>query len=263
MSNFDWTMQEVWNASMETPREREDKERTHLWASELLKPAADIWHIFKRTEPTNPPNGRSILKFKTGDMFEWWMGLVLRHAGILQRSQEYIKFQVESGLLEVSGRADFIAGGKPNLEKAKKFAETVDMPMFMVDVVENLVAMLTEKYPDGLGEKPIELKSCSSFLMNRLEAEGAQPLQAHKLQLMHYIMGGGHYEGLLTYVCRDDLRMKEFTIYNTPENRQEYIDAVRAQTAATNSIECPDKEPLLIFELGKCTINYGVAYSRS
>lgn len=260
MNKLDWTMQEIWNTSMSLPKERPESDRVHLWASELEKAPVDMWLRFKNTPVTNPPNGRSNMKFKTGDLFEWWMGLVLRHSGILQSSQEYMKFCVEEGLLEVSGKADFIAGGKPNLDSALEFAKLIDMPVFMVEVIEHLVKTLTEKYPDGLGTKPIEIKSCSSFVMNKLEQEGAKPLSGHKLQLSHYIIGGNHPQGLLTYVCRDDLRMKEFDVFNNEETRKQYRDAVKKQTDAVRAEVMPEKEKLITFE-DKFNINYNVAYS--
>lgn len=260
MNKLDWTMNEVWNTSMSLPKDREESVRTHLWASELEKPPVDLWLRFRNTPTTNPPNGRSIMKFKTGELFEWWMGLVLRHSGILQSSQEYCKFRLKDDLLEVSGKSDFIAGGKPNLDSALEFAKLIDMPVFMVEVIEHLVKTLTEKYPDGLGVKPIEIKSVSSFVMNKLEKEGAKPLSGHKLQLSHYIIGGNHPQGLLTYVCRDDLRMKEFDVFNNEETRNEYEAAVKRQTDAVRAETQPEKEKLITFE-DKFNINYGVAYS--
>jgi len=111
MQNTNWSFTQVWNKAIELPQDRELVKRDYLWASELGKPLADVWLKMNAEPETNPPNARSLRKFEAGNLWEWVVKIILIRAGILHSSQERVESNYE-GLLRVSGKIDFIAGGR-------------------------------------------------------------------------------------------------------------------------------------------------------
>ena len=115
---MEWSFYNIWNASLEEGRPaRILKPREKIWASELGGSMIDRYLKMTGIQPSNPPNPRSLRKFEAGNIWEAIVGYVLRRAGILQSKQDWIQYQYE-GLLPVSGKLDYIGGGKPDYDKA-------------------------------------------------------------------------------------------------------------------------------------------------
>jgi hypothetical protein len=116
------TFTQIWNNALEEESPRRYEARDYLWASDLGKSNVDIYLSMKGEEPSNLANARLKRKFEAGNMWEWILGLVMRRAGLMTTSQGHTEHQYD-GLLKVTGRYDFIGGGKAELEKGLKEIE--------------------------------------------------------------------------------------------------------------------------------------------
>jgi hypothetical protein len=256
-----WTFGSVWNKSLEEREERPVRPRDHLWASELGKSPVDIFLKLKGEPLTNPPNARSMRKFEAGNIWEWIVGMVLTRAGILLQAQEWVSYQYP-GLLEVTGKADFIAGGTPDFDKAKREIDSIGLPDVFKRAFKNIVAHLESNYPNGLHTKVLEVKSLSAFMYDGLERTG-KASKIHRLQTYHYLKSKGIERGDVVYVCRDDCRMMEIPVYLNSEVEQEYKDEIATISHYVKMDQMPKLERPIVFDkdLKKFAKNFNVAYS--
>ena len=258
----EWSMFQIWNKAIEQPQERELVKRDYLWASELGKPLADVWLKMNAEPETNPPNARSLRKFEAGNLTEWIIKIILIRAGILQSTQERVESNYE-GLLRVSGKIDFIAGGKVDVEGAVEMLKVLELPEKTENASKQILEYLVATFPDGLDKKVIELKSISSHMMNALEIT-KRPLAIHRLQAYHYTKHPDIERADIMYLCRDDLRMIEFPVYaDTPAIEDEYRGYIEQATKAYQSSERPEVAPALIFDedMGKFSVNRPLGWS--
>jgi hypothetical protein len=224
-----WKMGDAWNLALVSKAERPMKERDRVWASELGKANIEIFLKMRGVEPTNPPNARSKRKFEAGNMFEWVVGLVLKRAGILKENQKWVGYNYP-GLVQVTGKIDYIAGGIPDYEHYKEHLAALELPEFFMAASQAIVENFAEKYPEGLADLFLEIKSCSSFMMDAMERTG-NASKNHRLQLFHYLKAENFPRGNVVYICRDDLRMLEIPVENNAETEKEYRKAVEEISA--------------------------------
>lgn len=220
----EWKMSGVWNAALESKPERESQARDRIWASELGKPNIEIFLKMRGVMPSNPPNARSKRKFEAGNIFEWIIGIVLKRAGILKENQKRVAFQYP-GLVAVSGKIDFLAGGIPDYDHYKEQLEALELPEFFMRASGAIIKHFADNYPEGLGDLYLEIKSCSSFMMDAMERTG-NASRNHRLQLFHYLKSENYPRGMVVYICRDDLRMFEVVVKNPSEVEEEYHKAI-------------------------------------
>ncbi len=260
-----WRLDNIWNLALDQKEEREVQARDRLYASELGRSDVDIWLKLMGEPPTNPPNSRSKRKFEAGNIWEWIVRLVLLRSGILVGSQTPVKSTMEN-CLEVSGRLDYIAGGVPDYDKAEKelvlLNELVELPEMIYRGTEKIIEYFKQNFPNGMSEKIIEIKSCSSFAMERVEAtEKAMP--GHDLQLFHYAHNL-QMEGAVCYICKDDCRMFECPILPNDERLlAKYKEKVERVSKSYQDKIMPDPEPLYLFdeEMFRFSKNFNVEYS--
>lgn len=258
-----WSFAGIWNQSLDDKAERPLIKRDRIWATELGGAYVDRWLKMNAVKPSNPPNPRSMRKFEAGNIWESIIAFVLTRAGILQDSQEYIKVQLP-GMLEVSGKLDFTAGGKPDYDKAKALIskEFEWLPEFVLRATWNIVDNLSKQYPNGLESIILECKSSSSFMFDNYEARmKADP--KHELQLFHYLFGKKMPEGHVVYVCKDDARLCEIPIRNPSYLEDVYKADIKAMTECFKSPERPPNEPLIVWKDNflKFAVNWKVEYS--
>lgn len=258
MSN--WGLSEIWNQSLLEREERPRKERDNIWASELGKAPVDIYLSLRATEPTNPPNPRSLRKFEAGNIWEWIMSLILLRAGILKSDQAWCSYQYP-GLLEVTGKADFIAGGVPDITKAN--LEELNMPEVFIKAGANIFNYLLEKYPNGLPEQPLEIKSTSSFMFDVYSTKKTAS-DNHKMQLFHYLKAMDYKQGMIIYISRDDCRMLEVPVYRDSPIEEQYKKHIEEITKYhKDNVQPPLEKPIEYDEvLEKFTKNWKIAYSQ-
>lgn len=257
----DWSFTSVWNKSLEQPDAREVIPRDHLWASDLGKPMADVYLKLLGTAPTNPPNERSLRKFEAGNLWEWIMKMVLMRAGILVATQERVSYKLE-GMLEVTGKIDFVAGGNPDWEHAKNDLEHLMLPEKTLKAMEDILQYLQTAYPNGLEERNFELKSCASFMMNSLEINPV-PLQIHRMQAYLYTKGKQKRTDI-AYICRDDCRMMEFPILADNEKCETELKAyVEKISGYYFRREMPPLDKFVDFndDMGKFSLNRAISWS--
>lgn len=259
-----WSFFQIWNSSLEEREERELKPRNRIYASELGGAMIDRWLKMQGQEYSNPPNARSRRKFEAGKIWESIIKYVLARAGILQAYQKWLSYQYP-GMLEVTGKLDFIAGGKPDYDKAKHVIDNEFnwLPDFISKATKNIVKQLSEKYPEGLKDIILEVKSCSSFMFENYERNcNASP--HHKLQLFHYLKSENMYEGHIVYICKDDARIIEIGVFNPSVVEDEYKSDIYKITGYYNRGEEPPKEQAIVFspDFGKFSANYKVGYSQ-
>lgn len=254
-----WGLANVWNAALEEDTARPVTPRDYLWASELGKSPIDLWLKLRGTTQTNPPNSRAKRKFEAGNLTEWMISLILSRAGLLISTQERCEHQYP-GLLKVTGKMDFLAGGRPTLENWQEKSE--GLPEVFYKAGEKIVKYILEKYPQGLEEKPLEIKSLSANMFDALDRRG-KSLKNHRLQLFHYIKSKDYEKGSIIYICRDDLRMREFDVYNTNQFEKEYIEAIEVISHYHLTGARPNLEKSIVFneDTGKFTQNHNIAYS--
>jgi hypothetical protein len=188
------------------------------------------------------------------------VGYVLRRAGILQDRQKWVSFQYP-GLCKVTGKLDFIAGGKPDYDKAIQLisSEFSWLPEFISRATQRIVIKLKEQYPNGLKNIVLEIKSCSSFMFERYERNKKAELK-HILQDFHYLKAENMDEGHVVYVSKDDARLAEFPVFNPSETEAIYHNDIEAITGYLKSKENPPLENLIVFD-GNFSLNFKVTYS--
>ena len=254
----DWNLTLVWNESLDVDRQREIVARDYVYASELGRGFYDRYWKMKGRVPTTPPNLRSRRKFQGGNLTEWIVLQILARAGVLKGSQEYITY--EDGLIRVTGRADFVAGGE-----IKLLSETdlQALPESFADAAESIVTQLQKKHPKGLREVNIEVKSCAGVMFDKYEQA---PSTFHALQAFHYAKNTNR-PTMLVYVSRDDFRLCSFLILPDSEQWGKLYDEDLKGIAGF--VELPEdevkelKEPLLVYssETGRFSKNWEVEYS--
>lgn len=263
MQNSSYAFAQVWNEALLTRAERTYGPRKRIWASELGKARVDVFLAMKGEPPSNPPNPRSLRKFEAGNIWEWIISLILHRAGILEECQRYVTFTYP-GLLQVTGKADFICSGKPALEFAEKEIETLSLPEVFLRSGRAITKHLIEKRAvDSSDSRPLEIKSCSAYMFEARERKQTAS-RHHKLQLYHYLRGLDLPMGEIVYICRDDCRMMEFVVQNhDPQLEEEYRGEILALTVAMANDERPPLESKIVWdaEIGKFTANWKVAYS--
>lgn len=251
----------VWNASVASREDRPVEPRQRIWASELGKGIHDVILKLRGEVPSNPPNARSIRKFEAGNMFEWIVRLVLMRSGILQESQTRLTHQYD-GLLEVSGKLDFLAGGVPKYDIALDGIKDLMMPEFLERSMVQVNEYLKEKCPGGFSSDILEVKSVSAYMFESLE-KTRNATRNHRMQLFHYLKAMDKQSGKVIYICRDDLRMMEVEVFNSPENEEEYRSFIEEVTRIYNSGEMPMPEAKIVYDtdIEKFAKNWNVAYS--
>lgn len=249
MKNGNWHLASIWNEALDAKEEREYEPRDYIWASELGGSYYDRYYRMDGRKPTTPPNLRSRRKFEGGNLTEWIVQQILARAGILQSTQEYIMYE---GVMKVTGKADFTAGGQINTN-----VKLSDLPETFQIAAKLFLKTLQEKYPDGLQEVNLEIKSCSGLMFDRyLKA----PSQLHGLQAFHYAYNTDR-PTLLIYVSRDDFRIVEWIIKPDSETWLELYLADIEQMKEILELDEPEKEPLLSWDDERFSKNWKVEYS--
>ena len=254
---------EGWNAGFADQAEWEMKPRDYLWASELGNSPIDLYLRLKGTPPSNPPNERAKRKMGAGVDWEFTIEQILKSAGILLETQVNCQHQYE-GLMRVSGKLDFLIGGKADLEKAQKYL--ADGSAYLSEnrrrAAERAIKYYLKKYPEGFAPMPIELKSISDYAMDDMEKTN-KPVARNVKQLTHYLISKGYKKGILAYLNRNDERMMEFVVELTPEIEAAYRAPIEVISKYFYANEQPPKEKLIIWDEqnNKFTKNLNVSWS--
>lgn len=254
----DWSFQQCWNEGL-IPTERQQEPRSRIYASELGGAMVDRFLKMNGVAYSTPPNERSLRKFQAGGYWEWLVSIVLKRAGLIISQQDRLECAYE-GLLPVSGKIDFLAGGTPDFNKARKEMQFYDLPDFAKRVTEKIISNLEQQGVAEFKKIVLEIKSASSFVFRSIEANDA-PLKNHVLQAFHYIKALGLDEAHIVYIDKDSCLIKEFGVYNPSQTEAIYKKDIETITGYYNADQRPPLEPLIGWENGKFTVNKAVEYS--
>jgi hypothetical protein len=271
-----WDFASLFNEAIRCLPERVMVKRDYMWASEIGKDYTSRYLRMHAHPMSNPINERSRRKFVMGHVTEWIVGIILTLTGILKSKQ--LRGEVTlPGMLRVSGKMDFIAGGDIDWvaagEKVKEvralFALSLDdMPPIIFHAIERVLFRMEQMFTRvPLKEYIIEVKSCSSFISDRLE-KSKQPMPDHALQAFHYTLAN-NIDTMLIYLCKDDAMCHQFEITKSKSLIKLYTDDVVKMTAyfkgsGKNYLKnMPPKAPEVEFDMGTFTFlkNSQVAYS--
>lgn len=257
-----WTFAQAWNQSLTVRAERPIEPRNYVWASEIGGSMIDRYLKMSGVAPGNAPNLRSLRKFQAGNIFEWLCALVLKRAGVLIEAQTKLSFQYP-GLLRTSGKLDFLAGGQPDWNKARREMSGLGLP----EMIQNASLAIIDRLESTFGNEPLktivlEIKSTSSFMYAKYERSG-QANQNHRCQAFHYLKSQGLTEAHVVYVCRDDCMLLEFDVLNPSYVETEYKSDLEEITGYVQTQTRPEKEREILFDtdLFRFEKNWKVEYS--
>jgi len=260
--DMQWSFYKLWNESVDQGRvDRPFKARETLWASELGGPMIDRYLKFTNVKPSNPFDARSFRKFEAGNIWEWLVGLVLKRAGILLDSQEWLKFQYP-GALAVTGKLDYLAGGKVDVEKARAELAGLELPELFSRATDRIITYFADKYPDGLPPIVLEIKSSSSFMFERYLTLNVADIR-HMMQNFHYLKAKNLPEGHVVYISKDDSRMLEVPVFNPSVMETHYENDIRTFSNYIFNKEQPPLEKHIVYMPETCrfSANFKVGYS--
>jgi len=130
--------------------------------------------------------------------------------------------------------------------------------MATVDIIKTLM----KRYPKGMKELVLEIKSCSAFMFDIYERKGtASP--HHKFQIFHYLKSKDMDEGHIVYVCRDDARLLEVPIKNPSDTEKGYKEDIERISYHIKNGIMPEKEKPIVFdeEFGRFSASWRAGYS--
>lgn len=245
-------LDKYWNHLMERDISRALEPRDYLYASEIGQGFADIFLKCKAVRPTNPPNARSLRKFKMGVFLENVIKYLYDRTGILISHQERCKMSF-SDLLPVSGKLDFLVGGTPNITEGKNTIISMGLEDYFPDMLNSIEKL---NYETSI----TEIKSCSALMMDKFERT-YKPSAHHAMQTLHYMLYK-ELPGQVVYVCRDDGRILTFNI-DKDEYMEPYMRFVSGFTQYFRKNDIPPIEPLVrLNEENKWETNWNVEYSQ-
>lgn len=179
--------------------------------------------------------------------------------------------------MRVSGKMDFVAGGNVDWEASREKVKEIrslfalsmdDMPPIIFHAVDRVLFRMEETFKYiPLKEYIIEIKSCSSFISERLE-KAKEAMPDHVMQAFHYTLAND-IDTLLIYLCKDDAMCHQFEITKSKPLLKLYTEDVATMTAYFNASgknylkNIPDKAPEVYFDHPSFTFlkNSQVAYS--
>jgi hypothetical protein len=251
-----WNLSNIWNECA-FKENRDLKARDYIYASELGMPLVDRYLKMKAVPYTNPPNNRSLRKFLAGNIWEHVVKQILVASGVFQHDEVKVDATPYTDSLEVHGRLDFKAGGIIDAGKAFDRLNQLALPDYLETVGRKIIEALEGKH---LRETILELKSCSTFAMDKVERSKAA-MPNHTLQGYHY-QKNSSMQAAIAYICKDDCRMAQFDV-NADSCEPLYKKDIEEMTYFYTKGKQPPNEPLLKFDdqLGKFSKNLGIEYS--
>lgn len=261
--NLSWTFYKSWNDGLQLAREngkREIKPRDYLWATDLGKSYIDVFYALKGEEPSNPFSMTALRKFDAGIIWENIVGVILKRIGVLKENQGWVSYQMPR-CLKITGKYDFLAGGKIDKEKAIFELEKIKelLPSNVYEASKTIIENLSKQ---ELKEIILEIKTVSSFMFDKYETSG-QANHNHRLQLLHYLLAEKKDEGHIIYISKDDARMIEVGVLNPSFVNNDYEKWVKEMSEYYLKNQEPPKEREIVFdeEWGKFSLNWYVMYS--
>lgn len=249
-SRMSWSFFNVFNSAVISKEERKVEPREHGWASELGNSYFDRYLKMTGVAPTNPPNTRSKRKFFMGYVVEDIVRFVLQLSGLVVSTQERMEHQYE-GLIKITGKCDIVAGGTPNLLKAKQEVEALRASGLLPDHLYDLSISIIEQFSgmnlSALKNIILEVKSVSDRMFSVYETTN-RPAENHRLQAYHYLVSSGYDESHIIYINKDSALMIELPVFkDDKEAEMLYKKDITEMTQYLNNKTVPPKEEEVTF----------------
>lgn len=262
-----WGFSAVWNESFRAMPDYDLQPRARVWASEMGGSYRDRYLKMYAHPYSNPINFRSRQKMMAGKFFEDVVGIVLTATGLIQDRQLSGLVQLD-GMLPVSGKKDFIAGGVIDWDMAydeaarlKQIFQSSKMETsnFIVHMIDRILPHFKNLFSyNPAMQYVLEAKSVSGFVFNLIEKKNS-PRRGHDLQAFHYLLSEKDIpKSLLLYISREDCMMHEFLIDRDKEILKRYVTDVKTMTAYYNAAgknylkNAPPPDPEVAFEEASC-----------
>jgi hypothetical protein len=237
-----WDFSSLMNEAIRCLPERAMQKRSHIWSSEIGGDFTSRYLKMHAHPYSNPPNDRSRRKFISGHCFEWIVQLILTMCGVLKEKQ--LRAEIElPGMLRVTGKLDFIAGGVVDWEKAradlqqmqKLFATAIgDMPPIVFHSVDRVLFRMEQMFSRvPLQEMIIESKSISGFMFDLVE-KTKKMRPGHAYQTLTYVLAN-KIPGAVVYINKDSFMCQQFEVLPTKPLVKEYHDDIRQMTEYYNA----------------------------
>lgn len=259
----EWSVMGLWNQYLTFGRdERKLVKRDYIWATEVGRSYFDRWCKMKAIPAEEEYNERTLRKFVAGDMFERVVGFVLAVTGMLKADNAHLTVPATKNTLKVTGRLDFLTGGKP---KTWKEIETDPFAQLYFQffepfkvIAKQLHTELTKKYPNGLKPLIYEIKSVNSLLFWAKKDYLQEAYPHHQLQLLTYLKATEMDEGRVLYISKDDLTLAEFPVYANDVKLNEIWnkDVKEMSKFILTNQEPPKPDPIVFDERKKITFQH-------
>lgn len=273
MKSNNWSIQEGWNKTLTISKERDNKPRDILYASEIGRSYYDTYLSMMGVPATNDVSDTIRRKMEAGNFYEAIVAWVFQRVGILKEQQTSIRSYVP-GLLPIHGRADIIAGcdGDWNTRKAQLLDLFTNLDKFgfsfpFLDQVRKLsfalIDDLATKYPDGMQTKIIEVKSLNSMAFWAGDEAIKTPYEHHKFQLTFYqaFNNLGIKDGSFIYVDRDTMSLSEIPNYVTDDTMEKMEKWHNEISKFYFNKQEPPKPELVVIQDGKYQFNWEIERS--
>lgn len=219
-------LEDIWNDGLiQMEKERQPEKRNHIWAGEIGKSFFDRYLKMNGVPKTETLEPRVKRKFKMGIMIEEMVGRALAQFGVLRSSQERIEVPECEEHLKITGRMDFVAGVTDWAEAKAKIAEYkskqeeltklgYEQHAFSVtdDIAVRVAEQLSMRYPNGIPDTPLEIKSVNSMLFWAKKDYLNEAYPHHIFQLFTYLKAKNLPVGRIVYFSKDDATIKEMTV---------------------------------------------------
>ena len=240
----DWDFPGIWEESFRALPDRPMQKRSRIYASELGGSYRDRYLKMHAHPFSNDYNFRSLGKMMAGKFFEDVVGIVLTATGMLKKRQEAALIELP-GMLPVSGKIDFIAGGVTDWDEAKDKAERLRQLLMFSDLdtrdfVMHMVDRILPHFKNLFSYSPaiqsiIECKSLSGFVFN-LVKKNSKPRRGHDLQLLTYLLSQKHIsKATILYISREDCMMQQLGVERSPELLKKFKEDVATMTEYYNA----------------------------
>lgn len=219
MPNDKIYLEQIWNEVLvAVKRNFKMIPRQHIWATEIGRPYYDRYLKMLGTPPTRIIEERVLRKFAAGDIFEELVGQYLSKIGLIQSSQERIEIPADEKHLKVTGKIDYIAS-MPDWYQARKAVDGLeqkneyDETDITKQILHKLIDELNAKYPKGLPPTIFEIKTINSMVFWAKKHYLKEAYPHHVMQLYTYLKAKNLPEGRIVYLSKDDLTIKEMTVF--------------------------------------------------
>lgn len=246
-----WSIEDIWNQAI-TQKQRPLKVRDYIYAGDIGKNFYERYLKMSATEPDKPFDDRVLRKFSAGLWFEDQIGYVFKTIGILKESQEPIEIPETLTHLRISGRLDFVAGGVTDWNEAKQRVLDAKFPEFIETTSLGLISHFKDRYPNGLEDVVIEVKSVNSQVFWAKKDYLNEAYPHHVMQLYTYLKAKNIHKGIILYISKDDLTIKEMVVLrDDPELEEKWLEDVEQMSYYWRKQIEPPKPQFVVFDKRK------------